>query len=50
MFKGLIGFLLGGLVFTEQGNKLCKAYFAQLKKEMGNWLPKECNDDNGKTL
>lgn len=50
MFKGLIGFLIGGLVFTEQGNKLCKAYFAQLKKEMGNLLPEDNKDDNGKTL
>lgn len=34
MLKGLMGFIIGGLVFTKQGNKLCKAYFTELKKEV----------------
>lgn len=50
MFKGLIGFLIGGLVFTEQGNKLCKMYFCQLKKELDGMLAKENKDDGKKEL
>lgn len=50
MFRGLIGFLIGGLVFTEQGNKLCKAYFCQLKKEIDGMLTKENKDDGRKEL
>lgn len=43
MFKGLVGFLIGGLVFTKQGNKLCKAYFAELKKEVESLLKEPKN-------
>ena len=47
MFKGLLGFIIGGLVFTEQGNKLCKAYFKELSKEIDALLKTE--KKNGRT-
>lgn len=50
MLRGLVGFLIGGLVFTEQGNKLCKMYFCQLKKEIDGMLAKEKKDDRTKEL
>lgn len=45
MFRTLAGFVMGWVVFTDEGNKMAKSYFRQLKKDF-NSLFKE--GDNGK--
>lgn len=49
MFKTLAGFVMGWMVFTDEGNKLAKGYFHQLKKEIDSML-KEDKDDGKKEL
>ena len=49
MFKTLAGFVMGWMVFTDEGNKLAKGYIRQLKKEWDGML-KEKKDDGQKDL